>query len=1129
MSVTFDEKMDVNVSSELNYLVKLYNDISGDIHCQYRYNNTFYIKGLNVYNIIVINVDIKNNIKYYYKIKRLNNVGQCWFGYSNKYYNPNINEISHHKMPLGFDKNSWGLNLMNGYVSYNHKYKKYFNPKNNDINDVYGCHIDIDKQIICYSKNDIYLDNAFNGMNIDNSGIKPTICVSQGCEIEIILDNSFDINYNDYMLNYNTQLMKGNKNRINLDKKHLEWINYENEIQYHSKYFNENKDNNLDNDMNKEWINNNYHESMNDEGNCNDFDKCIILKKVLFILNNIDLNNCDNSDILVNTINGLYKYSVNILFSNIIHVKLYHKNTKYILRECSINNKIYQHKLKNDYILNLLCSTHSLLCHKHINKHESKTQNNISKLGSKFRSNIIRMDDEKRDNTTSHTKIINFEAKYSKKDCVKYSSFKKEILCNKYHKITNIEWIYEIKKAIIMSSNKYIMNKLKAKDRGSINIDYNICTNQMISLSHLICISLYVNNTKLQYQFKLNGFQGNSSNNQEIGNWSRLLFESVTFFGEQTKENDTFYHIISNKVALNQLNPIINTPLSVSINKEQITHLASKTDIVLKVKQSTMASNYINVDYISDYYFERERIFFGINNLSIVNIYTFNNKGCMISNRKYIEGISLYMNIINGKYITSCPFSAQCGLVSLINQLHSKSNNNSNNNNNQYILKMFTNILVNNKIFYINKHTLRAVYNKLKVLIFHRLPTIPSLNIKYIYLPQCYYSLNGESYKKLIKSNKCIYSDMIFEHNICDSEIKFKIVFKKSHKTQGKYFHFGIHIISLPVCVASVKFGCEIYCKQANKVLSTPKTSASNDSIIFYPLFLNTLLSQHESLSFHFCIKVHKITFIKVESIPNNLDCFNNSYCIDFIHSIKIIDYKILDYKHCFYKMEINYSNIDTKLHIFVRYSEILSLYKAINIKEVNHLFPSTKLFVSSVNFNTIKRRTTQMNKYFAQLFHYFATNNFQQNNAIRNFIDKQTIYLNINDNAINTIDSSSNTTDNESKNDIKNENSDISTFHLTLEQQISMNTTNDNELKMNTTNNPINTTNNDNTNMDIITNIDIRATNTQQNIPLSIEYRNDDQNNQSSNIEYKSNDINQNDSNNNDPIKDPFYMPFDL
>ena len=129
---------------------------------------------------------------------------------------------------------------------------------------------------------------------------------------------------------------------------------------------------------------------------------------------------------------------------------------------------------------------------------------------------------------------------------------------------------------------------------------------------------VYTNETKLQYLFKKDGCRKKdvdedikelAMRNIEIGNWYKLLYESILFYGNDTKLSDTFYTGLNVKLLFDSFNPRFVCPFSTTVQWEIANTFSQDTGIILNLKPiiEGISDKYFDVSWLSDYPQEDER------------------------------------------------------------------------------------------------------------------------------------------------------------------------------------------------------------------------------------------------------------------------------------------------------------------------------------------------------------------------------------------------------------------------------------------------------------------------------------------------------------------------------------------
>ena len=227
--------------------------------------------------------------------------------------------------------------------------------------------------------------------------------------------------------------------------------------------------------------------------------------------------------------------------------------------------------------------------------------------------------------------------------------------------------------------------KMKAKDLGGSNKEYEVLSGQEITVSHIGSLLLYTNKTKIQYLYKKEGCrlkkedEDNYKNiiprNKQIWNWCRLFREAVTFYGyipTQKMKNNTFYHGLSVPLLFAQFAPSFQLPLSTTFDISVANRFGNGTGIILVLApMKSCLDKCLDVSWMSDYAEERERVFCKALGSLIVYDIRKCGKSCLTSNVSYLCALSLFDRLTKGEYFvkitTKQDFeNAQKTLVELI-------------------------------------------------------------------------------------------------------------------------------------------------------------------------------------------------------------------------------------------------------------------------------------------------------------------------------------------------------------------------------------------------------------------------------------------------------------------------------
>lgn len=201
----------------------------------------------------------------------------------------------------------------------------------------------------------------------------------------------------------------------------------------------------------------------------------------------------------------------------------------------------------------------------------------------------------------------------------KFDGLKSEMLNNALYTINEFDFDSLISKATDYKSSyrgRYIIAR---KQKRNLNTICDIPPNAAIHLDHIIALMLYTNMDDLQREFKKKGCKFLASDHQivervkkrhrEITNWCRLIWESITFYGESITKTQLFYHGLNCKVLFNSLIATFNCPISTTVNKSVAYNFSTDNNgiIVQFSKYTSVDSHYLDVSDLSDYPNEQER------------------------------------------------------------------------------------------------------------------------------------------------------------------------------------------------------------------------------------------------------------------------------------------------------------------------------------------------------------------------------------------------------------------------------------------------------------------------------------------------------------------------------------------
>ena len=242
----------------------------------------------------------------------------------------------------------------------------------------------------------------------------------------------------------------------------------------------------------------------------------------------------------------------------------------------------------------------------------------------------------------------------------KYTSLKQECLNNGIFPIQL--WMFNQtlnKSYIYTNSNKG--KTLKACDKQGDNNNYEIPVSLPISVAHIFVLILYCNFNKLQYHYKKHGcrehndqetLQDLRKRNMEIGNWYKLLKECVLFYGTMATSSDTFYTGLNTRLLFGSFTPSFNCPISTSISWDIANQFADGKGVILELRgiEGSKGDPYFNVQWLSCYPDEKERLFFSASRLEIVDINTYEGY-IVVYNTQYLRAFRLWSSLFDGYFV----------------------------------------------------------------------------------------------------------------------------------------------------------------------------------------------------------------------------------------------------------------------------------------------------------------------------------------------------------------------------------------------------------------------------------------------------------------------------------------------
>ena len=202
--------------------------------------------------------------------------------------------------------------------------------------------------------------------------------------------------------------------------------------------------------------------------------------------------------------------------------------------------------------------------------------------------------------------------------------------------------------------------QLTANYRYDDNEIYEVIRDSPLSVSHIFCLLMYCNLTDLQYRYKKYGcresevhdsFDDLKKRNRQIAIWHRLLFEAVLFFGERVKSKKVFYTGLNVRLSFETFKPLIYAPISTTISVDIANRFCGSSGLILKLAQLHGSWDpFFNVEWLSDFANEKERLFVFAEEMIITDIQYF--EGLKLrKNAWYIKAYTILSALFKGHFI----------------------------------------------------------------------------------------------------------------------------------------------------------------------------------------------------------------------------------------------------------------------------------------------------------------------------------------------------------------------------------------------------------------------------------------------------------------------------------------------
>ena len=241
----------------------------------------------------------------------------------------------------------------------------------------------------------------------------------------------------------------------------------------------------------------------------------------------------------------------------------------------------------------------------------------------------------------------------------KHSNLKEECINNKIHSISLDRFMKMLAKAVLLRQSKK-GRSLKAMNLGVTNDGHEIPAHLPLSVSHIVVLLMYCNETDLQYKYKKYGTRKTSKKqtlkefkemNSEIGIWYRMLFEVIEFFGVQCSPKNVFYTGLNVRLSFANFAPVFRAPFSTTTSVDVANRFCDGAGIILMLTPSTGSlDKYFDVEWLSDFWHEKERLFFKAADLSISDI-RYVDGGQFTKNGGYLKAFTIFSKLFKGHFL----------------------------------------------------------------------------------------------------------------------------------------------------------------------------------------------------------------------------------------------------------------------------------------------------------------------------------------------------------------------------------------------------------------------------------------------------------------------------------------------
>ena len=254
------------------------------------------------------------------------------------------------------------------------------------------------------------------------------------------------------------------------------------------------------------------------------------------------------------------------------------------------------------------------------------------------------------------------ETKYRYADqfnVAKHSNLKGECINNKIHSISLERFLQILTKAMLLKKSKK-GRTIKARNFAGSNYEKGIPPGLPLTVSHIVVLLMYCNDTQLQYKYKKFGTRKTNREqtnedfkemNAEIGIWYRLLCEVVALFGSVCHPKNVFFTGLNVRLSFTSFAPRFKAPFSTTISMDVASRFCDGAGIILMLIPSAGSNDrYFDVEWLSDFWHENERLFTKARSLNIADI-LYAESGQMTKNKIYLKALSIFSKLFGGEFL----------------------------------------------------------------------------------------------------------------------------------------------------------------------------------------------------------------------------------------------------------------------------------------------------------------------------------------------------------------------------------------------------------------------------------------------------------------------------------------------